>query len=70
MEFSPKLPGLFWPDVLERLRIEVRMKDALSIGFTWKLLLIAGAGGRSGIKEEVVKEMAGGMKSVREDFRD
>lgn len=46
------------------------MKDALFIGFTWKLLLIAGAGGGNGNKEEVLKEMADGMKSIQKDFRD
>lgn len=66
MEFSTKLPGFFWSDVVERLRIE----GALFIGFQRKLLLVAGAGGGNGNKEEALKEMADGMKSVQEDFRD
>ena len=46
------------------------MKDALFIGFMWRLMVIARAGGGNGNREEVLKEMADGMKSVQEDFRD
>lgn len=56
MEFSTKLPSLFWPDLVERLRMEACMEDVLFMDFTWKSLLFAGAGG--GNKEELLKEMA------------